>query len=304
MPDQSPSRTVLARAAEIAGPSATVTAVRALAGGTHANTYLVQTANPDREIVLREFPAGDDAAEREAHVLGALDGLNGLAPRLLAGAGNGTSSERPCVLISRLPGQPNITPDDPRGWAAELGLALVRIHATRLPRVSGFENVFTRPGGALTTVTGPAAALVEQGAERLRGAPTVLTHYDFWSGNTLWQRDRLSGVVDWSGAALGPRGFDLGWCRLDLYLLFDGHIADVFLSAYERAIGFAVPDRLVWDLWAVARSRSAVEEWAENYRGLGRPDLTASVLRQRHTAWTECLLNPIEGARMPADTAG
>jgi aminoglycoside phosphotransferase (APT) family kinase protein len=87
--------------------------------------------------------------------------------------------------------------------------------------------------GVSRDVTGPAAGHVAAGAERLCCAPTVLTHYDFWSGNALWQADRLSGVVDWSGAALGPRGFDLGWCRLDLYLLFDEHIAGVFLSAYE-----------------------------------------------------------------------
>ena len=101
---------------------------------------------------------------------------------------------------------------------------------------------------------------------------------------------RVGGVVDWSGAALGPRGFDLGWCRLDLYLLFDERISDVFRSAYERAIGFALPDRRLFDLWAVARSHSAVEGWVENYRGIGRPDLTASVLRRRHAAWTERLL--------------
>ena len=64
----------------------------------------------------------------------------------------------------------------------------------------------------------------------------------------------------------------------------------MFRSAHERAIGFALPDRRLFDLWAVARSHSAVEEWVENYRGVGRPDLTASVLRRRHAAWTERLL--------------
>jgi aminoglycoside phosphotransferase (APT) family kinase protein len=282
----------LARVAEVAGPRASVTTVRPLAGGTHASTYLVETESPEREIVVREFPAGDDAAEREAHVLGALDGLDGLAPRLLAPAGQGTPSEPQCVLISRLAGRANVTPDDPHRWAAELGVVLARIHATPVRGAWGFESVFARSGGSPEKVAGPAADLVAAGAHRLRGAPTVLTHYDFWSGNVLWQDERISGVVDWSGAALGPRGFDLGWCRLDMYLLFDEEISDVFLSAYERAIGFAVPDRRLVDLWAVARSHSAVEEWVENYRGIGRPDLTASVLRRGHTAWTERRLKP------------
>jgi aminoglycoside phosphotransferase (APT) family kinase protein len=126
--------------------------------------------------------------------------------------------------------------------------------------------------------------------ERLVSAPTVLTHYDFWSGNVLWQGDVLSGVVDWSGAALGPAGFDLGWCRLDLYILYDKHIADAFLSSYEAATGSRVPDARLWDLWAAARSEQDVEAWVRNYRDLGRPDLTATELRRRHTAWTEHLL--------------
>lgn len=285
-------RAALARAAEVAGPGASVTAVRPLAGGTHARTYLVRTENPEREIVVREFPAGDDAAQREAHVLGALDGLDGLAPRLLAAAGPGTSSERQCVLISRLPGRANVTPGDPHRWAAELGEALARIHATPVQRAWGFESVFARPGGSPANVTGPAAALVAAEAARLRDTRTVLTHYDFWSGNVLWEGERVGGVVDWSGAALGPRGFDVGWCRLDLYLLFDERIPGVFLSAYDRAAGLELPDRRLFDLWAVARSHSAVEQWVENYRGIGRPDLTSSVLRRRHTEWTERLLDP------------
>ncbi len=268
-----------------------MSSARPLAGGTHASTYLVQMVNPERDLVLREFPAGDDAARREAHVLGALDGLDGLAPRLLASYVGGPSSERPAVLISRLPGRADINPADPHRWAAELGRALARVHAADLERLTGFESVFERPGGSQARLTGPAATPVTTAWERLVSAPTVLTHYDFWSGNVLWQGDELSGVVDWSGAARGPPGFDLGWCRMDLFLLYDEQIADDFVSSYEAASGTAVSEGVLWDLWAVARSNEAVEDWVGNYRGLGRPGLTATELRSRHTAWTEHLLN-------------
>ena len=116
----------------------------------------------------------------------------------------------------------------------------------------------------------------------------MLTHYDFWSGNTVWEGGHLTGVVDWSGGALGPRGFDVGWCRLDLYLLYGERIAASFLESYQNASS-ALPDPLYWDLWAVARSHEDVESWVPNYRDLGRPDLTAPELRKRHTAWTQQL---------------
>jgi hypothetical protein len=92
------------RAARIAGPEATVRAIEVLVGGTHARTWLIETANPRLEVVLREFPAGDDAPRREARVLTALDGLDGLAPRLLAVGQDGAPSGASWVLISRLNG--------------------------------------------------------------------------------------------------------------------------------------------------------------------------------------------------------
>jgi len=131
------------RAAGLAGPDATVQAVRELAGGTHARTWLVRTANPELEVVIREFPAG-------------------------------------------------------------------------------------------------------------------------------WRGGVLTGVVDWSGGAVGPAGFDVGWCRLDLYLLYDERIAGIFPDTYEAARGAALPGRLLSDLWAVARSEQTVETWVPDYRDLGR----------------------------------
>ena len=251
---------------------------------------MVRTANPDREFILREFDPGDGAAGDETRILAALDGLDGLAPRLLASDPHGPPPDGPWTLISRLPGLADITPGDPSGFARQLGETLVRIHATAGDRLAAFRPVFDRPGGSRAGLSGPAAGLVADNWAQLATAPAVLTHYDFWSGNTVWEDGTLTGVVDWSGAALGPRGFDLGWCRLDLYLLYGQRIADMFLESYQAASTAACPDPLLADLWAVARSHHFVASWVPNYRDLGRADLTARVLRKRHTAWTEHLI--------------
>jgi len=85
----------------------------------------------------------------------------------------------------------------------------------------------------------------------------------------------------------------VGWCRLDLYLLYGEDIADTFLGSYQTASKSALPDVLLWDLWAVARSHEHVESWVPNYGDLGRADLTAGELRKRHSAWTHHLVNSI-----------
>ena len=204
MSHQPRSAAAIDRVAALAGPDATVRGTLVLAGGTHARTCLIQTADPEREFVLREFPPGDPAVGDEMRVLDALDGLGGLAPRLLAADPDG-SKEGPWILISRLPGLADITPADPPGFARQLGEALARIHATASDRLAGLPRVFDRPGESTAALDGPAASLVSARWESLAIEPTALTHYDFWSGNTVWLNGILTGVVDWSGAALGPR---------------------------------------------------------------------------------------------------
>jgi aminoglycoside phosphotransferase (APT) family kinase protein len=301
MRDMRSSAEAVQRAVRLAGPDATVRAVRELPGGTHARTFLIQTANPELEVILREFPPGDEAARREKRVLAALDGLGGLAPRLLAScadAGNdGAAPGTPWVLISRLPGTADITPRQPSAWAGQLGTVLARIHATSPGRLAGLESVFRGPGGSAAAISGPAAGLVAASWELLTAPPAVLTHRDYWSGNVVWSGGVLTGVVDWTGGATGPPGFDVGWCRLDLYLLYGERIADEFLVSYQAATPSVRLDPLRWDLWAIARSHEMVETWMPNYRDLGRGDLTAGELRRRHSAWTEIVRHRAAGVK-------
>jgi hypothetical protein len=271
------------RALERIGRDKGALAFRRLVGGTHAATWLVTMEGIEDEAVLREFPAGDVSVAWEARILLELDGLGGLAPRLLA---EGTTDSIPWLLLSRLPGTADITSLRTETVAEALGSALARVHRAQGDRFTHFRNVFGMSGGGLDGLSGPAESSVGIHWQSILHEPLVLTHFDFWSGNVVWLDRRLSGIVDWNGGCLGPRGFDVGWCRLDLYLLYGEETADRFLLSYESAFGEILPDLALWDLWAVARSDDAVGTWVPNYFDLGRPDLTAGVLRNRHREWT------------------
>ncbi len=280
-----PSSGALEEVRRLAGSSAVILGVTRLEGGQHAETWRVDTDNPAFSAVVRQFPTADSAAGHEQRVLRTLDGLGGLAPVLLDGDLDGRWSEHPTSVISWLDGESDITPSDPERWAREMGHALALMHAVATDRLADLPSVFDRRGSQ-AELNGPLAPEVRSRWSHIVGAPDVLTHCDYWSGNVVWRDGRLTGIVDWSGAARGPRGYDLGWCRLDLALLFDEQIADVFLAAYEAGIGETVGDVVLSDAWAVARSHDTVETWAPNYAPLGRGDLDERALRQRHSLWT------------------
>ena len=286
----SPSPGALEAVLWLAGPAAEIRRVTRLEGGQHAVTWRVDTGNPELTVVVREFPVGDPAGAWEHTALGTLEGLGGLAPVLLGGDLNARWSEQPTSLISWLDGRADITPADPEKWAGELGRALAVVHAVPRRRLKGLPSVFDRRGGSQDALRGPLAPAVRARWARIAASPEVLTHSDYWSGNVVWRDRQIVGIVDWSGAARGPRGFDLAWCRLDLVLLFDERIADVFRDAYEAAAGRRIADMPLWDGWAVARSHDGVEDWVPNYAPLGRPDLDRRSLRSRHLSWTEDLL--------------
>jgi aminoglycoside phosphotransferase (APT) family kinase protein len=281
-----PSASALEQVRSLAGPLARIDSVASLEGGQHAATWRVDTAGPALTVVVRQFPPGDSAGAREARILPALEGLGGLAPLLLGSDLAGRWSEYPTTLISWLDGEADITPPDPNAWAAQLGHTLALMHAVRGDRLSALPILFEGRGGTREHLEGPLAARIRSGWSQITAAPQVLTHTDFWSGNVVWRDGVLTGIVDWSGAARGPRGYDVGWCRLDLYLLFDERLADLFLAAYENAASHKVIDIALWDGWALARSHDMVESWAANYRPLRRPDLDGGELRRRHAEWT------------------
>lgn len=285
-----PSAGALAEVRRLAGPSADISAITRLEGGQHGQTWRVDTRDPETSVVVRQFPVGDRAAETEHRVLQALDGLEGLAPVLLGGDLDGSWSQGQTSLLSRLDGTADITPRDPLGWAAELGRVLAVVHAVPAGRTRRLPSVFDGRGSD-QLLEGPLAPRVRASWREVTTAPEVLVHTDFWSGNVVARGGAVTGVVDWSGAARGPRGYDLSWCRLDLVLLFDLATADAFLTAYEAASGTSVGDISRWDSWALARSHTNVETWEPNYAPLGRADLTPGELRRRHDNWTDQLLH-------------
>ncbi len=222
------------------------------------------------------------------------------------GPATGSDVTRPAILSTRVEGDVNLTPDDPERWARQLGTWLAGLHALPVTESLPGAGPSSSPGheartalpsvvGSPRTGSGPAAPLLAQRWVRLRVAPPVLTHRDFWSGNTLWDRDHITGVVDWSGAGLAPRGFDVASGRLDLVLQYGEELADQFTMAYQDRAGVEVTHLRLWDVWAAANAHRRITAWAPNYAHAGRPDLDPGALRLRLDAWSYQVLDAVDG---------
>jgi aminoglycoside phosphotransferase (APT) family kinase protein len=128
---------------------------------------------------------------------------------------------------------------------------LARIHALAIdgkPFTSWLDRhqLSPPPDASRPDVWTQAIAL---SAEERTPTRTCFVHRDYQHFNMLWSRERLTGVVDWGEACIGPPELDVGHCRLNLTLLFSAGVADRFREMYETESGHKVD--AWWDVQAL-----------------------------------------------------
>jgi len=186
----------------------------------------------------------------ETAVLTKLDRSDIPAPRLI-GSTTDAAVGGPAVLMTRLPGEVHLTPRDRERWLRQMAQMLTRIHALAIdgkPFESWLDHSQLSPplDASRADVWREAIALV---AEERAPTRTSFLHRDYQHFNMLWSRERLTGVVDWIEACVGPPEVDVGHCRLNLTVLFSADMADRFLAMYEAESGHRVD--AWWDIHAL-----------------------------------------------------
>lgn len=227
-----------------------VSMVQPLAGGITAGMYRIRITSRrggSHAVVLRRWDGRvvvDAAAlvRREARTLQALVGTGIPAPRLIAADPAGDAACVPSLLMSLVPGEVNLTPVDLDAWLHELAANLVAIHETGV-EAEPYESWI--PSALPTWAEGDdlwGRAFATAWALPSTVQPVFL-HRDFQHFNVLLRDGLVSGVVDWPNAATGPRGIDVGHCRLNLAALYSAEAAERFLEIYQVQAGRAVDPR-------------------------------------------------------------
>lgn len=86
-------------------------------------------------------------------------------------------------------------------------------------------------------------------------------HTDYWSGNVLWQGDRISAVVDWEETGYGDPAADVAYARMEYFLEGLPGAAETFLRVYLAETGWQLQNLAVCELTASVRPMTDPAGW-------------------------------------------
>src|SRR2546426_6563814 len=246
----------LARIATAIDPRARAVRCVPILGGLDAATHAVDldVAGERRELVVRihtlEEHRDGQAARRYWRAIGGIPESAQLpVPRPVLLDAEGTLVGLPCLVMTQLPGAPLARPVNEGRWIDELAAALAAIHSVQAtglpvdyPRAPDPAAVVEARLEKSTPKTHEAlwrdtAAALRSAAPRVRSNGAVLTHHDFWFGNTLWTGEHLTGIVDWDEARIDDPAFDVAYARADVHFVLGRDAAARLRDRYEARRG-------------------------------------------------------------------
>ena len=238
-----------------------------------------------RRVVAKLYRDDDGTAPSEWSRLEFAQRVAAPVPKPIAADLESVWFGRPAVVMSRLPGRPDVNPRDIDSWVVALAQTLTQVHETAcdgaedaLPRPPETES-WQPPEGEHDPLTAAAVSAVTARLPSL-SPERVFTHGDFHPGNVLWSRGRITGLVDWSAARLDARWSELAYCRADVCLLLGPDVADRLADVYSDIVGDTSDELGVYDVMWVFNIRHHAEVALEAYRAQGHaPNYQLSLSR-------------------------
>jgi len=252
---QPPPAATLAWLVDEVGASAVVD-VSVMQGGSTAAMHrvtVVDRGGHERQVVLRRYVRAEilrespDVAAVEARALQLAERLAVPTPVLLALDASGDRADAPALVMTLLDGRPVWETRSRSNWVSQAVDAMIALHDVD-PSHPGLPSLTTYAQQRYDPprwTTDPALweRAVELFHEPVPRSDVGFVHRDFNPGNVLWVRGRLSGVVDWQWACIGPRSIDPAHCRLNLFH-YSPTMADDVRAVWEQQSG------LSFDPWA------------------------------------------------------
>ena len=191
----------------------------------------------------------------------------------------------PGIVSGFVDGEQVANPEDVRAWTTDIARILLRVHDINLD-AEDRRYIYDGREMGLYFLEGHWPASMERHPladpifdavcelrREIRSLRPTLLHMDYWPGNILWRKGRISALLDWDAASYGDPALDVAYFRMNMYLRGIKSAADMFLDFYESESG-PVENLGFWELACAARPLPHPERWIPASREMG--DMSAT----------------------------
>lgn len=226
--------------------AAPVTRVAARRGGSSSAIH--EVTGGDSRVILRRYVMREvvdeepDIIGQEVRALRVLERSAAVTPAPIASDEAAVHADVPALLMSCLPGRVDWAPSNVESWLRRLAEALPLIHATPWRADDGIRAF--RPYEPDRWDPPPwlrDASIWDRAVAVFHAPPAddakVFINRDYHPGNVLFRGGKVTGVVDWQAAAIGPPSVDVSHCRGNLIGRFGLEVADRFTKVWQDVSG-------------------------------------------------------------------
>jgi aminoglycoside phosphotransferase (APT) family kinase protein len=223
-----------------------VTRVEARRGGSSSAIHALTVG--DFRVILRRYvipvviDEEPDIIEQEVSALRVLERSAALTPVPIVSDEAAVHADVPALVMSFLPGRVDWAPANLESWLRRLAETLLLIHATPWRANDGIRAF--RPYKPERWEPPPwlrDPSIWDRAVAVFHAPPTdhakVFINRDYHPGNVLFRRGKVTGVVDWQAAAIGPPSVDVAHCRANLISRFGLEVADRFTTIWQEVSG-------------------------------------------------------------------
>jgi aminoglycoside phosphotransferase (APT) family kinase protein len=245
------------------GADAEIISAQLMKGSTSSTLHriIIQAHGQKVRLVLRRYTNLEwladepDLALHEATNLKTVSLANLPTPVLVDFDSDGSVCDVPAILMTELPGFVDLAPSDFNDWLHRQAEALVPIHTIALQEYPWHYAPYNNIHQLEIPDWSQEPQLWEKALDIIRGPIPAhresFIHRDYHPVNVLWQNDRITGIVDWVNACLGPSAIDVAWCRANLAIMYGTSVADQFLKYYQSLAGTIFDYHPFWDLMVI-----------------------------------------------------
>jgi aminoglycoside phosphotransferase (APT) family kinase protein len=263
-----------------------------MGGGITNTKWVLVLATGERLVMRWADPArwgrlGSEHVRREVLACELLAGSELPVPVLIASDPEGSSAGGPANLLTWRPGHARLDPLSASAVDA-LAHAVVAIHQQAVPHgdrppmfaFRGLDDPQVPDWTTQPDLWRPAIEVLHAG---LPATSHGLLHQDFHLGNTLWDNDKVTGLIDWAETSWGPPEVDVAHMCSDFAMMHAPADADRFRTPYLSAGGRLDTHPDVTQFWTTADVLGLLPDPAHILPAVRvtRPDLSAHLIRER-----------------------